>query len=371
MKRILTFILTAALVLSATACNSKESGRKKHVFRDIADDRATATTETDPVMTETDITVTDTVPTDTDPTTPPTTPPSNNGLIKVGIVSLDPNESAYRTAMDNDLKQIFTKEQGYDTAFAYSMKNDEQIHSARAFIKDRCDFLLICAADSAGWDGVLQEAKAAGIAVILYDREIDADPSLYYSIVMSDLKICANKAVELLESEGLPEYNILHLQGIMGSMAQEARTEALEAKISTNSDWCIVGQKCCEWDEQRASAYVSAMIAAGEKFNVIYAENDNMARGAATALDNAGISHGVGKDVLIVSFGGAYWAMEELLAGNWNYEVLDNPFVAAYLDSIIKDMLSGYQTPNNVTMEVLAFDAKTITFEDLEKYGMK
>ena len=150
MKRLLTFILTAALVLSAAACNSKESGRKKHVFRDIAEDRATATTETDPTMTETDVTVTDTVPTDTDPTTPPTTPPYNNGLIKVGIVSLDPNESAYRTAMDKDLKETFTKENGYDAIFAYSIRNDDQLSYARNFIKDHCDFLLICAADSAG-----------------------------------------------------------------------------------------------------------------------------------------------------------------------------------------------------------------------------
>ena len=56
-------------------------------------------------------------------------------LIKVGIINNDPNESGYRTANDKDMKEMFTKENGYDASFAYSLKNDEQItaevHSGR------------------------------------------------------------------------------------------------------------------------------------------------------------------------------------------------------------------------------------------------
>ncbi len=52
---------------------------------------------------------------------------SDGSLIKVGIINNDPNESGYRTANDKDLKEAFSKENGYDSDFYYSLKNDEQI----------------------------------------------------------------------------------------------------------------------------------------------------------------------------------------------------------------------------------------------------
>ena len=86
---------------------------------------------------------------------------SGDGLIKVGIINNDPNESGYRTANDKDLKATFTKENGYDASFAYSLKNDEQITSAQKFIQDGVDYLLLSAADTAGWDSVLKDAQDA------------------------------------------------------------------------------------------------------------------------------------------------------------------------------------------------------------------
>ena len=49
---------------------------------------------------------------------------SSGGLIKVGIINNDPNESGYRTANDKDLKATFTEANGYEASFAYSLKND-------------------------------------------------------------------------------------------------------------------------------------------------------------------------------------------------------------------------------------------------------
>ena len=99
---------------------------------------------------------------------------SDKKLIKVGIINNDPNESGYRTANVNDLKNTFTEENGYDAQFSYSLKNDEQIQFAQKYIQDEVDYLLLSAADTAGWDTVLKDAKDAGVKVILFDRTIDA-----------------------------------------------------------------------------------------------------------------------------------------------------------------------------------------------------
>ena len=80
------------------------------------------------------------------------------------------------------MKAKFTEENGYDAQFAYSLKNDEQITAAKKFVQDGVDYLLISAADTAGWDSVLKDAQAEGIQVILFDRTIDADESLLCSI---------------------------------------------------------------------------------------------------------------------------------------------------------------------------------------------
>ena len=45
-----------------------------------------------------------------------------NGLIKVGIINNDPNESGYRTANVNDLKNTFTEENGFDAQSRSSLR---------------------------------------------------------------------------------------------------------------------------------------------------------------------------------------------------------------------------------------------------------
>ncbi|MBR6484353.1 MAG: substrate-binding domain-containing protein, partial [Clostridiales bacterium] len=226
----------------------------------------------------------------------------DSGLIKVGIINNDPNESGYRTANDRDMKNTFTEENGYDASFYYSLKNEDQIAAAQQFIQDEVDYLLISAAGTSGWDSVLQEAQDAGIKVILFDRTIDADESLYEASIVSDMAQEGQQTVDWLASQGLDEYNIIHIQGVMGSAAQIGRTGALDEMVANNDNWNIVTQQTAEWNAENAQQIVQSVIDSGESFNVIYAENDDMAKGAVQALDAANISHGVGGDVIIIGF---------------------------------------------------------------------
>ena len=96
-----------------------------------------------------------------------------------------------------------------------------------------------------------------------------------------------------------------------------------------------------------------------------------MAKGAVAALDKANISHGVGKDVVIMGFDCNKWALEELLAQNWNYDGQCNPFQSSYIDSVIKDLEAGKTiTEKVIIMDEKGFDATTITQEDVDKYGI-
>ena len=297
-------------------------------------------------------------------------PAASGDVIKVGIINNDPNESGYRTANDRSMKEMFTAENGYEASFAYSLKNDEQITAAQKFIQDGVDYLLLSAADTAGWDSVLKDAQDAGIRVILFDRTIDADDSLYEASIVSDMAKEGETAVNWLKEQGLSEYNIIHLQGVMGSAAQKGRSGALDDAVASEG-WKLVTQQTAEWNAEKAQQIVQSVIDSGESFNVIYAENDDMAKGAVAALDKANISHGVGKDVIVMGFDCNKWALEELLAQNWNYDGQCNPFQASYIDEIIKTLESGGTLSEKVVvMDEKGFDAATITQEDVDNYGI-
>ncbi len=295
---------------------------------------------------------------------------SGSSVIKVGIINNDPNESGYRTANDKDLKSTFTSANGYDASFAYSNDNDEQITAAQKFIQDGVDYLLLSAAGTAGWDSTLQDAQNAGVKVILFDRVIDADESLYEASIVSDMAKEGQTAVDWLEKQGLSEYNIIHLQGVMGTAAQIGRSGALD-DAAASKGWNIVSQQTAEWNAENAQQIVQSVIDSGESFNVIYAENDDMAKGAVAALDNANISHGVGKDVIIMGFDCNQWALQELLDQNWNYDGQCNPFQSSYIDSIIKTIESGGTvSQKTVIMDEKGFDATTITEDDVKNFGI-
>ena len=222
---------------------------------------------------------------------------------------------------------MFTEENGYEASFAYSLKNDEQITAAQKFIQDGVDYLLLSAADTAGWDSVLKDAQDAGIRVILFDRTIDADASLYEASIVSDMAKEGQTAVDWLKSQNLSEYNIIHLQGVMGSAAQQGRTGALD-DAAANDGFNLVTQQTAEWNAEKAQQIVQSVIDAGTPFNVIYAENDDMAKGAVAALDKANISHGVGKDVIVMGFDCNKWALEELKADGALQSIVDKYITA-------------------------------------------
>ena len=298
-------------------------------------------------------------------------PAADGELIKVGIINNDPNESGYRTANDKDLQEMFCESNVYEADFQYSKKNDEQITFAQNMLTKGIDYLLISAADTAGWDGVLQNAQAAGTEVILFDRVIDADESLYAASIVSDMEKEGQTAVDWLAGQGLDEYNIIHIQGQMGTAAQQGRTKALDEKVAAEDNWKLVVQQTGDWNADNAKQVVQSVIDSGEKFNVIYAENDDMAKGAVAALGAANISHGVDKDVIVMGFDCNKWALEELLAGNWNYDGQCNPFQASYIDEVIKSLEAGEEiAEKTIIMDEKGFDAKEITQEDVDNYGI-
>ena len=295
---------------------------------------------------------------------------ASTGAITVGIINNPPSESGYRTANDKDFKAVFTSANGYDASFSYSDKLEEQLVAFNQFVTNGVDYILLSAAATDGWDDALRSAQKAGIKVFLFDRMVSASSGLYEAAVVSDMAEEGKTAVTWLKNQKLSVYNVIHLQGVMGSDAQIGRTAALDAEFKTGAMTKVI-QQTGNWSADEAKAIVQSVINARTPFNVIYAENDDMAKGAVAALDAAGITHGVKGNVVVMGFDCNKWALRELLAGNWNYDGQCSPFQASVIDGMIKDLANGKApAQKKIISEEKGFDAKTITQADIDKYGL-
>ncbi len=349
MKKAISLLLAVTMCLALAACGGGNTSTPS------APSTSTPSTSTPSTST----------PSASTPSTPDAGEP-----ITVGIINNDPNESGYRTANDAAMRATFTEENGYKATFFNNNDAAQQIATAQQMIQDEVDFLLLSPASTTGWDTVLKDAQAAGTQIILFDRMLEADESMYVAAVVSDMPAEGKTAVDWLTNQGLDEYNIIHIQGHMGSDAQLGRTGALDEKVNAEANWNYVTQQSADWDEATAKTITQSVIDSGKPFNVIYAENNGMARGAVAALDAAGITHGKDGDVIVMGFDSDKWAFEAVLNGSWNYMGLCNPLQADTVDSIIKDLVAGNAPAQKIiyTPEQ-GFDCDTLTQADVDTYG--
>ena len=350
MKKLIVLLVVLCMVVSVAACAKKGP-------EVVADPPAVTGDDTPEVVAD---------------------PPA--GLIKVGIVNLEPSESGYREANVKDMAEVFTAANGYEALNSNVPTLDAQINAAKQFITDGVKYLLISAADATGWDSVLADAKEAGVKVFLFDRMIDCDPSLYEAAVVSDMANQGITAVAWMKAQNLEAYNVIHIQGQISSAASIGRTAALQAEFDAGTMNLVSrGTGGDSWSGDEAKKIVEAVIAAGTPFNVIYAENDGMAEGAMKALQENGISHGVGGDVIIMGFDCNRFALRYVMAGDWNYDGQCSPFQAAVIDGLIKALEAGeaisVPADKKIISEEQGFDAAgvgaiKVTDEVIAKYGL-
>ena len=108
-------------------------------------------------------------------------------LITVGFSQVGA-ESDWRTANTESMQTTFSEENGYELIFSDAQqKQENQLTAVRNFIQQEVDYILLAPVTETGWDTVLQEAKDAGIPVIIVDRMVDvSDDSLYTTWIGTD-----------------------------------------------------------------------------------------------------------------------------------------------------------------------------------------
>ena len=224
---------------------------------------------------------------------------SDGGSIKIGFSQVGA-ESDWRTANTESMKSTFSDDNGYSLQFDDAQqKQENQIKAIRSFIEQDVKYIVLAPVTETGWDTVLQEAKDAGIPVIIVDRMVKvSDDSLYTAWVGSNFELEGQKACAWLKAYcdakkvDAKNVNIVDIQGTIGASAQIGRTKGLEDAVKENG-WNLLAEQTGEFTQAKGQEVMESFIKQyGKKINVVYCENDNEAFGAIDALEAAGYKVG-------------------------------------------------------------------------------
>jgi simple sugar transport system substrate-binding protein len=266
--------------------------------------------------------------------------------------------------------QTFNEKDGYKLVLRDAQgKLDNQIAAIREFITLKVDYIVFAPVTEEGWDGVLTDAKNAGIPVIIVDRMIKtSDDSLYTCWVGSDFRMEGDTAVAWMEEtfKDKSELKIVHLQGSIGSSAQIGRSDGFQAGVDKNPGWEVIYRTTGDFTKVRGKEVMEYILKQFDRIDVLYCENDDMAFGAMEAMDVANRTYGVNGATKIISFDATRAALNDTLNGKINYNVECNPLHGPRVEALIKQLING-ETPDKLAyVEEVAFDAATITQEDID-----
>ena len=146
----------------------------------------------------------------------------DGGAITVGFSQVG-SESGWRAANTKSIQDALTAEAGFDLSFSDAQqKQENQIQAIRSYIAQGVQYIAFSPVVESGWDSVLEEAKDAGIPVILTDRAVDSeDTSLYVTFIGSDFVEEGKRIGDWVsENLGTEPINVVELQGTTGSASR-------------------------------------------------------------------------------------------------------------------------------------------------------
>lgn len=318
MKKLLALILTGAMVLSLTACGGSSTTSSD------------ATTSTDDTTTES-----------TESTESTETAASDLNVAVFYYTYSDTYISSVRTALDAALTAAGIAFQNYDGNSNQTTQN-EQIDTA---ISQGANLLIVNIVTSGSVDAsqaVIDKASAAGIPVIFFNRAVESDED--EGVVLGSYDKCAFVGTDApeaghMQGQMIGEYVVENFDAIdlngdgkisyamfmgqLGNVEAIYRTQyavedanavltaaglsELEYFDASNSD-CYQVDQDGNWSATAANNYMTTNLAQyseanGNMIELVICNNDGMAEGAISALNDKGYNLGDGNCVTIPVFG--------------------------------------------------------------------
>jgi ABC-type sugar transport system substrate-binding protein len=274
-------------------------------------------------------------------------------------------ESDWRTANSASFKETAEK-LGVKLIFSDAQqKQENQISAMRSCIQQAVNVIALPPVVETGWDAVLQEAKDAGIPVIVVDRSVSADKSMYASHIGSDMVIEGKRSAEefnkLLPNGG----NVLELSGTTGSGAAVGRAKGFREALNANIK--ILDSQTGNFTRAEGKPVMEAFLKkyAGQ-IQGVFIHNDDMAIGAVEAIKAAGIKPG---ELKIVSIDGTRGGFQLMIDGWVQADVECNPLLGPQVMDLALKLMNGQEiTKEALTDESVYYPDKAAELLPTRKY---
>jgi ABC-type sugar transport system substrate-binding protein len=248
-------------------------------------------------------------------------------------------ESDWRTANSASIKQT-ADELGFELIFSDAQqKQENQISAMRACIQQGVDVIALPPVVEDGWDAVLTEAQNAGIPVIIVDRSVSADESLYAAHIGSNMELEGERAAAEFNEQFPDGAKILELSGTTGSGAAVGRAEGFRRALNDNIE--ILDSQTGNFTRAEALPVMQAFLKKyepGTDFQGIFIHNDDMGIGAIEALKAAGVEPG---DLFIVSVDGTRGGFQAMIDGWFQADVECNPLLGPQVAELALALING------------------------------
>ncbi|MFC7359087.1 ABC transporter substrate-binding protein [Nocardioides astragali] len=281
---------------------------------------------------------------------------NDDGTITMGFAQVGA-ESGWRTANTKSIQETAEAE-GIELKFNDAQgKQENQIQAIRSYIQQKVDVIAFSPVVETGFDAVLQEAKAAGIPVILTDRAVDVeDPSLYETFLGSDFVLEGERAGDWLvenakdsDVNGDGTINVVQLEGTTGAAPAIDRAEGFASKISADDSIEVTASQTGEFTRDGGKQVMESFLQSDDSIDVVFAHNDDMGLGAIEAIEAAGLEPG--KDIKIITIDAVKDGMTALADGKINFIVECNPLLGPQLMDLAKKVLDGEEVPERVVTD--------------------
>lgn len=220
-----------------------------------------------------------------------------------------------------------------------------QIAAIRAFIEQGVDAILLAPVIETGWTPILLEAYTAGIPVVIIDRNVTADESLYLTRVSSDFVLEGRLAAAWLAQATSGRCNIVELQGTVGSSAARDRQIGFNEVIALFPEMRVVVSQTADFRRAMGREVMANILHTENVAEIcaLWSHNDDMAIGAIEAIKEAGLNPG--DDILIVSVDAIPDIFAAMVAGDTNATVELSPYMAGPAFDAIVTYLNGGAVP--------------------------
>ncbi|KPW17637.1 monosaccharide ABC transporter substrate-binding protein, CUT2 family [Pseudomonas syringae] len=168
-----------------------------------------------------------------------------------------------------------------------------QLNQVQGFLNQKVDAIIVLPVDTSATANITRASVEAKTPLVYVNRHPDERnlPKGVVTVASNDIEAGQLQMRYLAEKLGGKG----NLAIIMGDLAQNAtrdRTEGVKQVLKDYPGIKIVEQQSAEWQRHKGMDLTSNWLLAGSRFDAIVANNDEMAIGAAMALQQAGKAKG-------------------------------------------------------------------------------